>query len=228
MPSTNYMKELMIDYDFGSTSYTPPSILYFGLSLSVLDATVNNEFIPTAMSYDGSKHVTLTFSNAINFVTMMPNDTLTVEGVDTAFSTANIDGEWLINSSTPTTVTFTTSVQPTGTTPQTLTGGLVTWAVTNEPNFIGNYARVGYDNDKVTWSIAGADTPSHGIITNAIDIVFPQSDLSWGVLKSIFIATNDTTYGGKILWYDELEPHIPMPAGNTTITFKANTIEITI
>ena len=224
MPATIYTINNILNYDFGSTAYTPPATFYFGLSLSILTADVNHEFVPTAMSYDGSKHVTLTFDNdLITYAMMMPNDTVTIEGVDAAFSTTNIDGEWLIYGSTPTSITFTTSIQPTGTTPQTLTGGLVTWAKTDEPNWIGNYGRTGYTNNKTTWG-----TSLYGLLSNNIPIVFPESDLTWGTLKSIFIATNDTIFGGRVLWFDELEPHIPMPEGNTTLTFEADTVHISI
>jgi len=223
MPATIYTINNILNYDFGSIAYTPPATLYFGLSLSVLTADVNHEFIPTAISYDASKHVTLTFDNTFEVIQGVWSDTITVEGVDSAFSTTNIDGEWLLLSSTPTSITFTTSVQPTGTTPQTLTGGLVTWADTDEPNFIGNYGRVGYTNNKTTWA-----TSTVGLLSNDVPIVFPQSDLTWGTLKSIFIATNNTIFGGKVLWFDELEPHIPMPQGNTTLTFEADTVQISI
>lgn len=219
MHATTLAKNYILNYEFGSTAYTPPATMYFGFSLSVLTDDVNHQYVPTALSFDGSKHVTLTFNNTLEIIPAVWNPIITVEGVNSAFSVTNVDGEWIVTSCTPTTVTFTVSSQPAGTTPQTLTGGLVTWADTDEPNLIGNYSRPSYTNNKTTWS-----TSTAGILSNAINIVFPKSDLSWGTLKTLFIASNNTTFGGKVWFYEELDPHIPMPEGNTTFTFPPSHI----
>jgi hypothetical protein len=74
----------------------------------------------TAMSY-ALKVVTLTANNAFAV-----GDRITVAGVNTGFTVTNIDGNWICKTGTnASTVVFDVAVQPTGTTPQTITAGTI-------------------------------------------------------------------------------------------------------
>jgi hypothetical protein len=72
-----------------------------------------------------------------------------------------------------------------------------------EPLAASGYARVGYDNNKTTWSTSSGSTPS---LYNNISITFPKASASWGEIRSIFIADVITRHGGNILWFKSLSP----------------------
>ena len=214
MPATSLAKNNILNYNFGSTAYpdTLPATMYFGLAITTAISSVFT-VVPTALSYL-LKVVTITVAN--NFTA---GDTVTVSGVNTAFSVTNIDGIWTLDSANATTIVFTVSVQPTGTTPQTLTGG---WVIKSPVEPSGNgYARIDYTNNKTTWEIS-----TLGTLTNAIDIVFPEcTPVSWGTALSIFIA--DAATDGNIWWYYTLSPTLLVQA-STIITFDAGSIVVTI
>jgi hypothetical protein len=50
---------------------------------------------------------------------LVAGDAITVAGVNTGATVTNVDGNWLIDSKTTDTITFTVTTQPAGTTPQT-------------------------------------------------------------------------------------------------------------
>jgi hypothetical protein len=85
-----------------------------------VNKTINCNVLVTAMSYSGLV-VTLTGPNAFSV-----GDRITVAGVNTGFTVTNIDGNWICKTGTnATTIVFDVLVQPTGTTPQTVTAGTV-------------------------------------------------------------------------------------------------------
>lgn len=82
--------------------------------------SINCNVSVTAMSYS-TLTVTLTAANAF-----VVGDKITVAGVNTGFTATNIDGNWTCKTGTnSTTVVFDVLVQPTGTTPQTITAGTI-------------------------------------------------------------------------------------------------------
>ena len=82
--------------------------------------SINCSVAVTARSYSGLT-VTLTAGNAFAV-----GDRITVAGVNTGFTATNIDGNWICKTGTnATTVVFDVAVQPTGTTPQTITAGTI-------------------------------------------------------------------------------------------------------
>jgi hypothetical protein len=82
--------------------------------------SINCSVAVTAMAYT-LKVVTLTAANAFAV-----GDRITVAGVNTGFTVTNIDGNWVCSTGTnATTVVFTVLVQPTGTTPQTISVGTI-------------------------------------------------------------------------------------------------------
>ncbi len=82
----------------------------------------------TAMAYT-LKVVTLTAVSAFE-----QGDHITVAGVNAGFTVTNIDGEWICGAGTnATTVVFTVTSQPVGTTPQTISVGTITKDVTPRP-----------------------------------------------------------------------------------------------
>jgi len=86
--------------------------------------SINCSVAVTAMAYT-LKVVTLTAANAFAV-----GDRITVAGVNTGFTATNIDGNWVCGAGTnATTVVFTVTNQPTGTTPQTITVGTIAKAM---------------------------------------------------------------------------------------------------
>ena len=86
----------------------------------VANKSMNCSVAVTAMAYT-LKRVTLTAANAFAV-----GDRITVAGVNTGFTVANIDGNWVCVAGTnATTVVFDVLVQPTGTTPQTISVGTI-------------------------------------------------------------------------------------------------------
>ena len=214
MPATMYAKNKLLNYNFGATSYSAITPVYFGLAITTAIDSSFVTVIPTALSYNGSKVVTLTVAN--NFTT---GNTVVVAGVNAAFTVTNVDGTWVLTTANATTLVFTVTNQPTGTTPQTLTGGTVSKYCT-EPSGNG-YARKNYTNNKTTWGVS-----SLGTLVNAINIVFPEcTPATWGTALSIFIA--DAAANGNIWWYDTLVPSLVVQPA-TIITFEAGSIVVSI
>jgi hypothetical protein len=82
--------------------------------------SINCSVAVTALAY-ALKVVTLTAANAFAV-----GDHITVAGIFAGFAVTNIDGDWICGAGTnATTVVFTVAVQPTGTTPQTITVGTI-------------------------------------------------------------------------------------------------------
>lgn len=81
-----------------------------------------SEFDVTAMAHTGAgKVVTLTAVNDLSV-----GDTVVVEGVNAGFTATNIDGTWVCTTGTnATTIKFSVTSTPTGTTPQTISVGTV-------------------------------------------------------------------------------------------------------
>jgi len=120
-------------YNLGSDEFATATLL-LAPSFSVSDSltrpanttpyaankSINCSAAVTAMSYSGLT-VTLTAANAFAV-----GDRITVAGVNSGFSAANIDGSWICKAGTnATTVVFDVAIQPTGTTPQTVTAGTI-------------------------------------------------------------------------------------------------------
>lgn len=99
-----------------SDSFTRPA----NTTAYAANKSMNCNVTVTAMSYSGLT-VTLTANNAFAV-----GDRITVAGVNTGFTATNIDGNWICKTGTnATTVVFDVAIQPTGTTPQTVSAGTI-------------------------------------------------------------------------------------------------------
>ena len=111
--------------------------------------------------------------------------------------------------------------------PATLYVGLSTTAIdkdgvgVTEPTD-ASYARVAVDNDGVTW-----DIPSDGVLSNLIDIIFPESSESWGIISYVFIADDDGDPAGNVWYYSELSPSKIVQAA-TIVSFDSGSIVVTV
>lgn len=81
---------------------------------------IGSDWPVTAGQYNGTT-VTLTVAGHDIEV----GDRVTVSGVDTGYTWANVDGDWEVTAVSTDTVSFVVDTQPTGTTPQTVTAGYV-------------------------------------------------------------------------------------------------------
>ena len=104
----------------------------------------------------------------------------------------------------------------------TLYLGLSTTAINNdgtgatEPSG-GGYARVAVTNNKTNWSNA-----SNGILSNLVELSFPESSASWGTISHVFLSD---TIGGAPIYFDALTTPRAVQA-HTTLIFAINTIQI--
>lgn len=104
----------------------------------------------------------------------------------------------------------------------TLYLGLSTTAINNdgtgatEPSG-GSYARVAVVNNKTNWSNA-----SNGILSNLVELSFPESSASWGTVSHVFLSD---TIGGTPIYFDALTTPRAVQA-QTTLIFAINTIQI--
>ena len=104
----------------------------------------------------------------------------------------------------------------------TLYLGLSTTAINNdgtgatEPSG-GGYARVAVVNNKTNWSNA-----SNGILSNLVELSFPESSASWGTISHVFLSD---TIGGAPIYFDALTTPRAVQA-QTTLIFAINTIQI--
>ena len=218
MPATRMMINNILNYNFGNQGYSTPGFpndMYFGLSTSVLeDATGSSENV-LSMSYSG-KQVTLQLD--VDF--FIVGDVIVVNGVNSAYGVTNIDGTWTcIAGTTGGFVTFNVSLQPVGTTPQTITAGTVSGLPITEPSGGAGYGRTGdYNNDTGHWS-----TSTNGSLINTQDISFPESSAPWGTILSLFISDGSN----NIIWYTNLTPSFSVIA-NTTVTFAANSLTVSM
>ena len=57
----------------------------------------------------------------------------------------------------------------------------------------GSYARVSFAGNSTNWN-----TSTNGVLTNKLDITFPEATTDWGIVTTVFIA--DALSGGNI-WY---------------------------
>ena len=208
----------ILNYNFGAQAYNPDDsgTIYFGLSTETVTSTTNLSATVTAMSYT-SKLVTLTADNIFAV-----GDPIVVSGVNAGFSVTNIDGTWVCGTGTnATTVVFTVTDQPIGTTPQTITVGTIAGVTVVEPLASSGYARVNYNNNKTTWTTSTTET-----LQNNVAIDFAPSSASWGVITSLFISDLATRSAGNILWYKNLSPGIIVQGGTAPISFAASSIVI--
>lgn len=111
--------------------------------------------------------------------------------------------------------------------PNTLYVGLSTTTIgadgtgCTEPT-TGAYARVGVANNKTTFSVA-----SSGTLTNSIAVTFPESTASWGTITYVFLAAAGTT-GVNDIWYFEALPTPKAVASQTTVSFAAGAITVSM
>lgn len=218
MSLSRLVKNNVLNYVFGSRTFSTPSQpadVYFGLSTVAMTDISNLSAAVTAMSYTG-KVVTLTATN--NYAV---GDSVVVAGINTGFTATNIDGTWVCQTGTnATTVVFTVTSQPTGTTPQTVSAGTIKGGLVTEPG-AGSYARSSaYSNDgsPLQWTAS-----SGGSLSNTDAVSFTKSTASWGTIQAIFMADSGTTGAGNILCFANLSPVLAVP-NNTTVTFDANSI----
>jgi hypothetical protein len=224
MGSSRLTKNNFLNYAWGSRSFSTPSQpadVYFGLSTTAMTDISNLSADVTVMSYTG-KVVTLTATN-----TYAVGDSVVVAGVNTGLTVTNIDGTWVCQTGTnATTIVFTVTSQPVGTTPQTFSVGVnagvptVKGGLVTEPGG-GSYARTAaYSNDgsPLQWTVS-----SGGSLSNTEAVSFTKSTASWGTIQAIFVADSGTTAAGNVLWFANLSPALAVPS-NTTVTFDANTI----
>jgi hypothetical protein len=218
MGLSRIMKNNVLNYVFGSRTFsTPsqPSDIYFGLSTTVMTDISNLSASVTAMSYTG-KVVTLTATN--NYAV---GDVVVVAGVNSGFTVTNIDGTQTCQTGTnATTVVFTVTSQPVGTTPQTISVGTIKGGLVTEPAG-GSYARsASYSNDgsPLQWTAS-----SGGSLSNTAVVSFTKSTASQGTIQAVFAADSGTTGAGNVLCFANLSPALPVP-NNTTVSFGANEI----
>lgn len=103
----------------------------------------------------------------------------------------------------------------------TLYGGNIT-----EPT--GNYTRVSIDN---TPTGAAWDTAALGVISNAIQLSFIESDVEWASSASpityIFLADHATNTGTAVKYYAPLTASRAIPS-QTTVYFTVGSLTITL
>jgi hypothetical protein len=218
MSASRLTKNNILNYVWGTRTFsTPsqPSAVYFGLSTTVMTDISNLSASVTAMAFTG-KVVTLTATNVYAV-----GDVVTVAGVNTGFTVSNIDGTWTCQTGTnSTTVVFTVTSQPVGSTPQTISVGTIKGGLVTEPSG-GSYARsssYGNTNSPLKWTVS-----SGGNLSNTDAVSFTKSTASWGTIQSIFVADSGTTGAGNVLWFANLSPALAVP-NNTTVSFVANSI----
>jgi hypothetical protein len=216
MGASRLTKNNFLNYAWGSRSFSTPSQpadVYFGLSTVAMTDISNLSAAVTAMSYTG-KVVTLTATNVYAV-----GDVVVVAGVNSGFTVTNVDGTWTCQTGTnATTVVFTVTSQPIGTTPQTISVGTIKGGLVTEPAG-GSYARSAiYSNDgsPLQWTVS-----SGGSLSNTTAVSFTKSTASWGTIQAIFVSDADTA--GNVLWFANLSPALAVP-NNTTVTFAANSI----
>lgn len=81
----------------------------------------------------------------------------------------------------------------------------------------GNYARVLIANNKVSWGNA-----SNAVLSNLIEVSFPESTTSWGTITHIFLAD---AISGQPIYFDALATPRQVQA-QTTLIFATGTIQI--
>lgn len=81
----------------------------------------------------------------------------------------------------------------------------------------GNYARVLIANNKVSWGNA-----SSAVLSNLIEVSFPESTTSWGTITHIFLAD---AISGQPIYFDTLATPRQVQA-QTTLIFATGTIQI--
>ena len=104
----------------------------------------------------------------------------------------------------------------------TLYLGLSTTAINNDGTGAteplgGGYARVAVTNNKTNWSNA-----NNGILSNLVELSFPESSASWGTISHVFLSD---TIGGAPIYFDALTTPRAVQA-QTTLIFAINTIQI--
>jgi hypothetical protein len=108
--------------------------------------------------------------------------------------------------------------------PATWYVGLSTVSVTATGSYTepvsGSYARVAVTNNKTNFSTSTGST-----LTNLTAITFPESSGSWGTITDIMYL--DASASGN-LWYYQALPTPKIVQSETTVSFSASTINITI
>jgi hypothetical protein len=196
-PATTVTLNNILNYNFGSNTYSPalPTKMSFGLSTTQVTAAgiasvtepiaasgyarieICNAALAsvTGMAYS-TKTVTLKATNVYAV-----GDPIVVAGINTGFTVTNVDGTWVCKTGTNATdVVFDVTNQPVGTTPQTITVGTVT---------SGNWT-----------------TSTTGTLSNGRAITFGTPSSAWGTILSVFIADSITRHAGNVLWYYTLNP----------------------
>jgi len=214
MPASRIMLNATLNYLFGKTTLSLlPNDYYVGLSTTEVTDITNISASVTAMSYTGSV-VTLTASNIFK-----EGDSIIVAGVNAGFTVTGIDGTWTCDAGTnATTIIFTVSGSPTGTTPQTISVGTVTGDIMVEASG-GDYARIAYSNDAEAsdWTVSTV-----GETSNVAAATFVVNSAAWGDIVSVFLA--DAITSGNILWYYTLAPEITVGASPTVVSFAIGDI----
>jgi len=211
MGATRIMLNHLLHIAFGTRAAdiaAIPADYYFGLSTTEVTDITNISASVTAMSYL-LKVVTLTAANIFQ-----EGDSVVVSGVNAGFTVTNIDGTWTCDAGTnATTIVFTVTDQPVGTTPQTISVGTVTGDIMTEVTG-GDYARKIYSNDETTlkWTVSTV-----GEVSNTEAATFTTSSAAWGTIVSVFLA--DASTNGNILWYYTLSPEIVVGANPTSVSF---------
>jgi hypothetical protein len=108
--------------------------------------------------------------------------------------------------------------------PATWYVGLSTVTVTATGSYTepvsGSYARVAVTNNKTNFSTSTGST-----LTNLVAITFPESSGSWGTATDVMFL--DASTAGN-LWYYQALPIPKVIQSETTVSFSASAINITI
>jgi hypothetical protein len=92
-----------------------------------------------------------------------------------------------------------------------------------EPTTVSTaYARVEIVNNKTTWG--NAESAS---LSNAIEILFPESTLAWGTITYVGLYDSGTVGAGNLLYFGELTPSRIIQTG-TIISFGIGEIVVSI
>lgn len=84
----------------------------------------------------------------------------------------------------------------------------------------GGYARVSVTNNKTNFT-----TSSNGVLSNAVQLSFPESSSAWGTITHICMY--DASTGGNLLYYDTLTPSRSVQS-LTTFLLAAGQLQISM
>jgi hypothetical protein len=89
----------------------------------------------------------------------------------------------------------------------------------SEPTDVA-YARVPVGNTKVSFSNA-----TNGVVTNLVEFEFPESQVSWGIITTFFLA--DALTGGSIKVFGQLTNSRTVETG-TILVLEPNALQINL